>query len=147
MVEVIPREEKAARVCAVRTQANLSGVVDVALVEPEVGDLADADAVAAAGEFEAAEAEELDWFGLTDVDDVLLVVGAGDDDLGVFGGGDPDGGGGGAGGLDIPHAVDGVGAGGVLEVVAWLEGGDGLDEGVAVGVGVLDGAFWFGGGP
>ena len=49
--------------------------------------------------------------------------------------------------MDIPHAVDGVGAGGDLEVVAWLEGGDGLDEGVAVGVGVLDGAFWFGGGP
>ena len=122
-------------------------MVDVALVEPEVGDLADADAVAAAGEFEAAEAEELDGFGLTDVDDILLVVGASDDDLGVFGGGDPDGGGGGAGGEDVPHAVDGVGAGGDFEVVAWLEGGDGLDEGVAVGVGVLDGAFWFGGGP
>ena len=132
VVDVIARQEQAAGVGAVRAQADLAGVVDVALVDPHLAAMAEPQAVAAARDLHAAQAKILHGSALADVEHVLLRIRPGEDNLGALLRHDPDGSLRRAADADVPQAIDAVGAGGDDELIARLKRGDRFDEGFAI---------------
>ncbi|HBJ85377.1 MAG TPA: hypothetical protein DDZ88_16175 [Verrucomicrobiales bacterium] len=74
----------------------------------------------ATGEFDAAQAQELDRAALTDVEDVLFVIRPRDDDLRPLGCDDPDRRICCTTHANVPHALDAIGASGEFESVAWF---------------------------
>lgn len=87
-------------------------MVDVALIDPDVAAFSQSQAVAAASQFDAAQAEKSNWLSLADVEDVLLGIWPGEDHAGTLRRCDPDGGLCRAADLDIPQPVHAVSASG-----------------------------------
>ena len=128
VVEMIAREEKAARVRAVRTQAHRAGVMDVALINPHLAALVESQAMTAARDLHTAQAEMMHWRVLAEIEHVLLVIRTGENHLRPFLRHDPDRCLRCAADTDVPRALHTVSACGDDQLVAGLQGGDGIGE-------------------
>ena len=86
--------------------------MDVALIDPDIAAMPEAQAVAATGDFDTLKTQILHCTTLADVDDILLCITACDDDLRTLSCHDPDRRIRCAAHADVPHALDAVGSSG-----------------------------------
>ena len=93
-------------------------MVDVTSVDPDVAAPAKPESMAPAGDLDPPQAKKLHRPALPDVEDVLLRIGAREDDGGVLVGGDPDGGFRRAADPQVPHRANAVGSSGDNELIA-----------------------------
>jgi len=70
VMDVIPRQIEALRSGTVRAEANLTGVMNVTLIQPDIGAVPEAHAMTAPCEFNPAQTEELDRTALANVEDI-----------------------------------------------------------------------------
>ena len=120
VVDVIAGQKEALGVGTVGTEADFIGVMDVALIDPNIATMPEAQAVAATGDFDPLKTQILQCSTLADVDDVLLCITACDDDLCTPSCHDPDRRIRRATGQYIPHVLDAVSSSGEFQLVARL---------------------------
>lgn len=138
VMNVIARKIQTLCVSAVRAEANLIGVVNVALVHPYIPALPEPQTVTATGKLKPTQAEKTHRAPLSHVDYVLFVVRPSDNHLCVFRSHDPNGRFCRAANQQIPHALDTISARADLKLVSGLQGSHGFNKRRSV---------LFGGGP
>jgi len=124
VVDVIARDVEPVGVGVVGAEADIGGVVNVALVHPDMAALAKPHAMTAAGNFQSAQAEKFHRLALADIHRVLPRIRARDDRCRAFLRHDPDRRSFAAGGLHVPHAPDAISAAREREAISRLKRSD-----------------------